>query len=118
MNSGNLQKTFERLVIERDRLGLTQDQMAAACAVAKRTYCDYESGKSEPRSSFFEAFAKAGGDVVFVITGQRTVTELAPDEAALLDNYRNTPPARRSTLQEVSAAFAEQDGLTTKTSGG
>lgn len=93
-------------MIERERLGLTQDQMAAVCDVAKRTYCDYESGKSEPRSSFFEAFAKAGGDVVFVITGQRTVTELAPDEAALLDNYRAISDERKSNLTDVAAALS------------
>lgn len=106
MNSENLQTTFERLVSERERMGLTQDQMAAACKTAKRTYCDYESGKSEPRSSFFEEFAKAGGDVVFVITGQRTAVALTPDEAALLDNYRAVSDERKGNLVDVSAALS------------
>lgn len=102
-------------MIERDRLGLTQDQMAAACDVAKRTYCDYESGKSEPRSSFFEAFAKTGGDVVFVITGQRTVIELAPDEAALLDNYRAISNERKINLTDVAAALSLKQQAEKKT---
>lgn len=49
-----------------------------------------------------------GADVLFVITGQRTVTALAPDEAALLDNYRNATPNNRAVLRKVGAALEKQ----------
>lgn len=68
-----------RLLEERKRLKMNQDAMAEAAQVAKSTYCNYEAGKR------------------------------APDEAALLDNYRHTPPDRRHTVQEVSSAFAQYD---------
>ena len=83
--------------------------MAAACKVQKRTYCNYESGESEPRSSFFEALADAGGDAVFVLTGRRSVGDLAPDEAALIDNYRNASRDSQSAMRKIGAALAEQD---------
>lgn len=103
-----------RLKSERKRLGLTQDVIADACNTSKRTYCDYEKGTSEPRASFFDAFIKIGGDALFVITGQRSITDLKPDEAALLDNYRNAPEERKKTLREVGAALAEPDVLKSK----
>ena len=52
---------------------------------------------------------QAGADVLYILTGQRAAGALAPDEAALLDNYRHTPPERRHTVQEVSSAFAQYD---------
>lgn len=107
MNCRNLQLN-DRLVAERNRLGLTQDEMASKCDTVKRTYCDYESGKSEPRGSFFAAFAKAGGDVNFVITGQHTAGVLAPDEAALLDNYRAISDTRKENLVDVAAALSQK----------
>lgn len=112
-------KIADRIREERKRLGFaTQALLADKLGISASSVHNYEAGKRSPDADFISAFGEIGADVLFVITGKRTVTALAPDEAALLDNYRNTPPARRSTLQEVSAAFAEQDGLTTKTSGG
>jgi transcriptional regulator with XRE-family HTH domain len=60
-----------RLIEERKRLGLNQDKMAEKGGVAKRTYCDYESGVSEPKASFFSAIAAEGVDVQYILTGTR-----------------------------------------------
>lgn len=99
----------DRLREERERLGMTQEEMATACATSKRSYCAYESGETQPKADFLAAFAGARGDVLYVLTGQRAASALEPDEAALLDNYRHTPPERRHTVQEVSSAFAQYD---------
>jgi transcriptional regulator with XRE-family HTH domain len=40
-------------------------------------------------------------------TGQRSAATLAPDEAALLDNYRHSPKAQQTILKATSAAFAQ-----------
>jgi len=77
-----------RLVEERDRLGLTQTEMAKKGGVAFRTYCDYESGKSEPRASFFADAALHGLDVQYVVTGQRSGGAMKPDEEMVLAGYR------------------------------
>lgn len=42
---------------------------------------------------------------------------LKPDEAALLDNYRNSPPEGKTAIRTTSAAFAQQ-AATQKVSGG
>jgi len=78
----------ERLLEERKRLDLKQDQMADIGGVAKRTYCNYESGEREPMSGFLIAIAAAGADVQYILTGIRSSAALAPDEQALLASYR------------------------------
>lgn len=67
-----------RLLEERKRLGLNQDEMALAGGVAKRTYCNYEAGDREPGAAFLEAIAKAGADVVYILTGMRALPVAAP----------------------------------------
>lgn len=77
-----------RLVEERERLGLTQTEMAKRGGVAFRTYCDYESGKSEPRASFFADASVHGLDVQYVVTGVRSASAMRPDEEMVLSGYR------------------------------
>lgn len=60
---------FERIIGERKRLGLTQDQMAAAGGVAKRTYCNYESGARQPPLEFLKKLGEVGAEVDFLIHG-------------------------------------------------
>jgi transcriptional regulator with XRE-family HTH domain len=67
-----------RLLEERRRLGLNQDRMAGLGRVAKRTYCNYESGLREPGAAFLEAMAAAGADVLYVLTGVRDVDARTP----------------------------------------
>jgi transcriptional regulator with XRE-family HTH domain len=67
-----------RLLEERIRLGLSQDRMAGLGRVAKRTYCNYESGLREPGAAFLEAMAAAGADVLYVLTGVRDVDARTP----------------------------------------
>lgn len=78
----------ERLLEERKRLGLNQDQMAETGGVAKRTYCNYESGEREPMGSFFSSISAAGADVQYILTGIRSSAVLTPDEQILLSGYR------------------------------
>lgn len=68
----------KRLLEERKRLGLNQDQMAELGGIAKGTYFNYENGKREPGGIFLSEIAKAGADVQYILTGirnqQTTVT--------------------------------------------
>lgn len=98
---------YERLLEERKRLGLSQDQMAELGNVAKRTYCNYESGAREPMAGFFIAISESGADVLYILTGTRrgavqyaqsqsqkylvqedSGTILTDRERALIENYR------------------------------
>ena len=62
----------ERLFEERKRLGFNQDEMAKSGGVAKRTYCNYESGDRSPDASFLTAISMAGADVQYMLTGNRS----------------------------------------------
>ena len=45
------------------------------------------------------------------------LVKLAPDEAALLDNYRHAPPAGKDALKATSAALAQSTCATRKKAG-
>ena len=90
--------------------------MAANGGVAKRTYCNYESGEREPSATFLELLGAAGADVQYILTGVRaggltqTQTQgeaLTPREAALLDNYRHSAPHAQDALDRTCAALAQ-----------
>ena len=48
-----------------------QQEIADIGGVAKRTYCNYESGERESAGGFFTAIAKSGADISFILTGIR-----------------------------------------------
>ncbi len=91
----------ERLISERERLCLNQDQMAAAGGMKKRAYCYYESGERAPDAIFLAGIAKLGADVCYIITGKREGPPplvLSPDEHVLLDSYRAQDPVMRKRI--------------------
>lgn len=111
----------DRLKVERERLGFSQDQMAEAGRVKKRAYCYYEANERAPDVLFLEALAFAGADVLYIVSGSRSLASqqshqvnqdvapygLSADEAALLDNYRHSPPEAQAALRATSAALAQ-----------
>lgn len=81
----------ERLLAERVRLGLTQPAVAELCQVTIRTQRNYETGDRAPDAHYLAAFAAAGADVRFVITGARDYVPSAPlsaEEQTLIDRWR------------------------------
>lgn len=79
---------FDRLKEERKRLGLNQDDFAALGGVKKGAQFNYENGSRTPDSDYLAAIAKAGVDVLYLLTGAHAATSLAVDEGELLDCYR------------------------------
>ncbi|HAT4498765.1 MULTISPECIES: helix-turn-helix domain-containing protein [Serratia] len=101
-------QTGDRLRLERERLGHTQTEMAKISGVAFRTYCDYEAGKTEPKASLFEAIHKAGADVMYILTGQRSSPQnISMEEQKLVENYRAMDDAARLNIQAVGDSFAQ-----------
>ena len=99
-----------RLKEERERLGLTQEAFAAASSAGRRTLIDWEKGVSSPTAVQLAALSSVGVDVLYVVTGARSSSpSIAPDEAALLDNYRHSAPEARNALKATSAALAKCD---------
>lgn len=111
-----IMELFERLKLERERLGLTQPQMAQLLGVGKTTIIRWEQGASAPDAVQLQAFANAGADILFILIGQRgqpfTPEELLPiDERIMLDNYRHAPAAVQAGVKTTLGAFAPQESL-------
>ena len=65
----NLQLFFERLKTARLDRGLTQDAMASAVGVSKRSYCAYEAGETAPSAKLLAALALMNIYVAYLLTG-------------------------------------------------
>lgn len=105
--------TGDRIKEERERLGFNQADFAALAGATRKTLFNWESGAASPNAAALAAWAEAGLDVLYVVTGQRAggaatapAPALAPDEEILLDNYRNCPPDARAAIKTTSDALA------------
>lgn len=103
-----------RLKEERERLGLTQQELADRMGVSRKTQINYESGLREPDASYLSAFSALGGDVLFVLTGQRPLVareEPAPvfpkRGLAVLEAYMSCSEEGQITIENVSRAMAQ-----------
>jgi len=106
-----------RLKEECYRIGLDQDSFAQIGRVKKNAQSNYENGLRKPDSDYLAGIASAGVDVLYVLTGNRTlVSELSSKESTLVENYRASTPEHLSTLETVSAALA-QPGVVRKVGG-
>ena len=107
----------ERLREERERLGLSQTDAASIAEKAgvsgatRQSQALYEKGKRMPDAAYLSVIQAAGYDVLYILTGQRgavaAAPPLKPDEAALLDNFRNCDQEGKLLLERSSARYAE-----------
>lgn len=100
-----------RLRNERERLALSQPAMAEICGVTMRSQRNYEKDERLPDAGYLAAATRANVDVMYVLTGQRSpgLPSLTPEETALIDNFRHSPPAARQALKTTSDLFAKHD---------
>ncbi|MGH8040378.1 MAG: helix-turn-helix domain-containing protein [Stenotrophomonas sp.] len=102
----------------REALGWSQAQAAALVGVRREMWAKYEAG-SEPGAKVLGALTAAGWDVLYILSGHRSGISvddsstglLSPREAALVDNYRNSPEDAKAALDKTSAAFAQPRSL-------
>lgn len=92
---------FERLKTERKRLKLRQVDLAALAGVTAQSQIQYEKGRMRPGADYLGAIARAGVDVVYVLTGERGGVCLNPEEVEFLALFRQAAPAVRATACEV-----------------
>lgn len=96
-----------RLKKERKRLSLKQDEAAQICGVSREMWSKYERGIAVPGGDVWVAFALAGANVQFILTGASSSNVvLSPDESELVQYYRQAP----LTLKAAAVA-ALQSGL-------
>lgn len=87
----------KRLAAERERLRLTQDEMAEICGLHKNTQWNYENGLSEPDARYLATVMRLGVDVHYVFTGSgsqvRDQSQAADQLAALARLWVRLPSA-------------------------
>ena len=101
-----------RLREERNRLGLTQPELAARAGVGKQAQLRYEAGERNPDTVYLAALADAGADVLYIVTGQRNERALSSDEQTLIGYYREAPPAVRRAAMGALLGAASSSSMT------
>ncbi len=91
-----MQRIGDRLREERKRLGMTQEQFAAAAGVVGRTQGMYEREDRAPDSIYLAAVARLGVDIGYVVTGDAQGARLSADEALLVQTYRGLDQAGKT----------------------
>lgn len=84
---GRIVSISSRLREERQRLNLSQTAFAAIAGVTKSAQIKWESGSSSlPTASALAAWAGAGVDVLYVVTGKRLPQMPTPDDELFRDD--------------------------------
>lgn len=100
----------ERLREERTRLGLNQDAFAQQGGITRNTQGSYEKGERNPDSAYLIAVARAGADVLYVLTGVRlspTANELDAAENQLIQQLRTLSEYDQKAVHRIVGAMAE-----------
>lgn len=90
-----------RLRLERKRLDKKQAEIAELCGVRRNMWGRYERDGVVPNGDVLRLFALAGGDVQYVLTGERLDLTATPEEKALIALYRSAPPVLRTAAISV-----------------
>lgn len=104
--SGEASSSGERLRDERVRLGLSQEDLALAGGVNRNTQGSYERGARNPDTAYLSAVASLGVDTVFVLTGQKRITDLSAVETQIIEQYRNIPEDDQKMIRRMLDAMA------------
>lgn len=78
----------KRLKEERERLKLTQAELAVIANAGKRTVCDWEANKTSPTALQLSALFHMDFDINYIITGHRLIAIKNIEEEILLKAYR------------------------------
>ncbi|WP_279614302.1 helix-turn-helix domain-containing protein [Comamonas antarctica] len=96
----------ERLREERMRLAFSQLAFSDACGVNRGTLATWEKGEQSPNAAVLAVMARAGVDLLYVVTGARSAessSTLAPAERELLQAWRDGSAKGKAALQAVAA---------------
>ena len=100
-----------RLQEERKRASMTQNDLAEALGIAKRTQANYEAGSSDATASYLSRVStEFGFDVPYILTGVRaTLSEnaLTHVEDSLVKQYRSIPDEDQKAVRRILKAMSD-----------
>lgn len=100
----------DRLREERTRLGLNQEAFAQLGGITRNTQGSYEKGERNADSVYLCAVAKAGVDVLYVLTGARllrAVEGLGEAEEQLIRQFRTLSDYDQKAVHRIVDAMSE-----------
>ncbi|EXI92094.1 MAG: putative PBSX repressor [Candidatus Accumulibacter sp. BA-94] len=97
--------------IRQVRGDMTQKDFADRLGIGRTSVVRYEAGERSPDAEFIaRAHAVLGIDPIWLLTGAGVgAPALTPEEYALLDNFRHSPPAAQKALKTTSDLLAQRD---------
>ncbi|MCA6220043.1 helix-turn-helix domain-containing protein [Photorhabdus antumapuensis] len=99
-----------RLREERMKFNLTQVELADIGGIHKNTQGNYENDQKSPDAKYLERIAILGIDILYIITGVRSVqSDMSAEERNLIENYRAMNDAARLNIQAVGDSFAQSN---------
>lgn len=111
-----------RLKAERQRLGLNQVDFAKIADASKRALIDWEKGVRSPNALALSAFADAGVDILYVLTGERrqsaqdaSGSSSASYAEAVMDDVEAGFESSSRDFQSQLEEFARDAGLPDRT---
>lgn len=90
-----------RLRYERERLALSQADLAQIGGVSRNSQTAYETGKTPFTSEYLRSVAEAGVDPLYVISGERSADTLTSDQARLLEAFAALDRANQAALLQI-----------------
>jgi transcriptional regulator with XRE-family HTH domain len=111
----------DRLVAERERLGLSQGDLVAITTVSRRAQFNYEQAVTLPDVGYLAVLARNGFDISFLVTGERTPRYghvnsellhevLVATEAKLAAAKHVVEPAKKARLVALIYQTASEHG--------
>lgn len=108
MNEKNSAQICARFKEERERLGMTQQEMAAVGGASLRTLQGYESGAFAPKTEFLASAATAGVDISYVVTGARSLVHAGESPAPFVAQVIAHPSSKVRNLSGAAPAPADE----------
>lgn len=102
--------TGDRLREQREAKGLNQGALAELLGVDRKTQNNYETGKRKPTAAYLEEIAKAGLDVVYILTGRRDPKLLTEEQRRLVDMYAGLNEDRQRDLMAKALDLFIEEG--------
>lgn len=99
-----------RLRQERERLGLSQKNFGEIGGVEANAQGKYESGGRAPKADYLSRVAERGVDILYVLTGMATPTQLdnlTQFEEKILGNYRAMLKEDQDAIRRLTSTLAE-----------
>lgn len=107
----SIEQMSSRLRGERKARGLNQAEFGALGGVGLQTQSRYEKGETEPSAGYFAQLATAGVDILFILTGHRTIESLPSDVSVVAQVISHMPKRSRAAFVRLLQILAHDWGF-------